>query len=596
MPMWQTHQGDGAELHSDSGGFDGLLQGKTMAFLQAETGPKAGGRIELSLDRMVLGRHPDCNIQLEVSAVSRQHAALSKDRGDWYVEDLNSRNGTYVNDAPVQGKAKLFDGDRIRICDVVLVFRAAPTTTSQTPSTTPMQQVTPDGSVFGAVFADDENSEAGGGTIMSRLDLSLRKTGSMFTTSPEVRLAALMEIMSSLGRALKLDDVLSSILTSLFKIFPQADRGFVVLRDPDGKLIPRWVKTRRESQEDSLRISRTIIRTVMESKEAILSADAASDQRFEMSQSITDFRIRSMMCAPLLNSDGEAIGALQIDTLDQRKKFQAEDLELLASTAGQAAIAIQNAQLHDTALKQAEVERDMQLAREVQRGFLPNKRPTIEGYEFFDYYQPADQVGGDYFDYLELGDGRVAVIVADVVGHGVAAALLMAKLSAEARYSLFQEKQPSKAVTLLNERLCALDIGRFITFILVIIDPQANTATMVNAGHMSPIVLRKKGGIEEPAEEIGGLPLGISDALPYEELTIQVEPGDMLTLYTDGINECIGPAGDFYTIERLREKIIANAASGAAAATGPILVDDVRTFLGRAPQPDDMCLVCVSRA
>ena len=226
---------------------------------------------------------------------------------------------------------------------------------------------------------------------MSKLDVSSSSRGGLHVSaSAEVKLAAMVEITQSLGRALALDEVLPQVLKSLFKIFVQADRGFIVLQTPDGKLIPRWVRLRREDANDTLRISRTIIRHVMESKEAILSADAASDERFEMSQSIADFRIRSMMCAPLLDNEGNAFGALQIDTLDQRQRFTKEDLELLVSTASQAAIAIQNAQLHEQALKQREMERDMQLASEVQHGFLPDQRPELPGYEFFDYYQPAD--------------------------------------------------------------------------------------------------------------------------------------------------------------------------------------------------------------
>src|SRR5690606_4744507 len=144
------------------------------------------------------------------------------------------------------------------------------------------------------------------------------------------------------------------------------------------------------------------------------------------SQSIADFRIRSMMCAPLIGADGRAFGALQIDTLDQRSRFSREDLEVLAGVAAQAALALEYAQHLDQALARKELERDLELARQVQRGFLPSAKPGVNGYVFYNYYQPAHHVGGDYFDYVQLPDGRLAIIVADVVGHGVAAALLMA--------------------------------------------------------------------------------------------------------------------------------------------------------------------------
>jgi serine phosphatase RsbU (regulator of sigma subunit) len=374
----------------------------------------------------------------------------------------------------------------------------------------------------------------------------------------------------------------------------QADRGFIVMLTPDDKLIPRWVRLRREDAADTLRISRTIIRHVIDTKEAILSADAASDERFEMSQSIADFRIRSMMCAPLLDSEGKAFGALQIDTLDQRQRFTKEDLELLVSTASQAALAIQQAQLHEQAIAQKEMERDMKLARDVQHGFLPDKKPELPGYEFFDFYQPTADVGGDYFDYIKLADGRQAVIVADVVGHGVAAALLTAKLSSETKFSLYSEASPAIAVTKLNERLCASNMQRFVTMIMVIIDPVKHTATIVNAGHMAPLVWRAADGtIEEPSEDTAGLPIGVTDALGYDQCEVDIRPGDTFTLYTDGINESIDASGAFYTIERLREQVKKYGAD--AKVVGPAIVEDGKLFLGKAPQVDDMCLVCFGR-
>src|SRR6478736_5357646 len=500
-----------------------------MYYIVANNGPQAGQKYELKGDKYVLGRHPDCQIVIEVGAVSRNHCQIVREGSDYKLEDLNSRNGTFLNEEPdkINGRRTLKSGDVIRVCEVSFTYgtetpqpksaSAAPVAGGLVvPPTAPIGPLL-DGAGLGAFISDDD-SKSGGSTIMSKLEVSSSSRGITVSASPEVKLAAMIEIMQSLGRALSLDEVLPQVLKSLFKIFVQADRGFIVMQTPDAKLVPRWVRLRREDSNDTLRISRTIIRHVMESKEAILSADAATDERFEMSQSIADFRIRSMMCAPLLDSEGRAFGALQIDTLDQRQRFTKEDLELLVSTASQAALAIQQAQLHEQAIAQKEMERDMKLAREVQHGFLPDKKPELPGYEFFDFYQPTADVGGDYFDYITLADGRQAVIVADVVGHGVAAALLTAKLSSEMKFSLFSEPSPAVAVTKLNERLCASNMQRFVTMIMVIIDPVKHTATIVNAGHMAPLVWRSADGtIDEPSEDIAGLPLGVTDALGYEQ-------------------------------------------------------------------------------
>lgn len=574
-----------------------------MYYLVANNGPQAGRKYELKGDKWVLGRHPDCQIVIEVGAVSRNHCQVIREGNDYKLEDLNSRNGTFLNEEidKVVGRRTLKLGDVMRVCEVSFTFASDAASgppglkaTAIAGSPLPTGAIAPmlDGAGLGAFISDDDG-KSGGSTIMSKLEVSSSTRGISVSASPEVKLAAMIEIMQSLGRALALDEVLPQVLKSLFKIFVQADRGFIVMQTPDGKLVPRWVRLRREDTNDTLRISRTIIRHVMETKEAILSADAASDERFEMSQSIADFRIRSMMCAPLLDSEGNAFGALQIDTLDQRQRFTKEDLELLVSTAAQAALAIQQAQLHEQAIAQKEIERDMKLAREVQHGFLPDRRPDLPNYEFFDHYEPTADVGGDYYDYITLTDGRVAVIVADVVGHGVAAALLTAKLSSETKFALFSEPTPAAAVTKLNEKLCASNMQRFVTMIMVIIDPARNVATIVNAGHMAPMVRRADGTIEEPSEDIAGLPLGVTDAMGYEQCEVEIRPGDTFTMYTDGINESIDASGAFYTIERLREQVQKLGAD--AKIVGPAIVEDGRQFLGKAPQVDDMCLVCFGR-
>lgn len=567
-----------------------------MSHLVAKIGPQQGRRYDLNVPKTIMGRHPDCQIVVEVGAVSRQHCAVSEDNGDFFLEDLKSRNGTFLNGEQVQVRRRLYDGDVIRVCEVEFTFHGRPRPATGQLGTQPATgSIDTPSSVFRAVMVDDE-ADGPSSTVMNRIDASSTggKTSSgTWSTSPEVKLTALMEIMQNLGKAVSLDDVLAKILNALFKIYLQADRGFVVLEEPGGRLVPRWTKARREEAADSIRISRTICKQVMDSEQAILSADAASDQRFELSQSIADFRIRSMMCAPLIDSDGRALGVLQIDTLDQRKRFQNDDLELLVSIAQQASVAIQNAQLAEQAMRQREVERDMQLAREVQRGFLPERKPEIAGYQFFDYYQPAEQVGGDYFDYISLPDGRLAVIVADVVGHGVAAALLMAKLSAEARFALYAEPQPAAAATRLNERLCGMQVQRFVTMVLLVIDPKNSTAQVVLAGHMPPIHRKPDGTISEPGEEVAGLPLGITDALGYEQLELKIGPGDVLALYTDGINEAADANGAMYSIDRLRAHL--RAKENDPAKIGQTIVDDVRRFLGKALQNDDMCLVCFGR-
>ena len=210
-------------------------------------------------DRMVLGRHPECDVVLDVGAVSRQHAVVLRLNGDYYVEDLKSRNGTYVNEELVHGRQKLQENDRLKVCDIVLVFHAAaPVAGRETIAEKPR----PDDSSR-ATFIDDAG-EKSSATIMSSLDVQAGTSGFQIALNPEVKLQALLEITRNLATVIDLNVVLSKVLDSLFKIFIQADRGFVVLKDPATEaLIPKAVRYRRGDDDDSIRIRRTIVHQVM---------------------------------------------------------------------------------------------------------------------------------------------------------------------------------------------------------------------------------------------------------------------------------------------------------------------------------------------
>jgi serine phosphatase RsbU (regulator of sigma subunit) len=332
----------------------------------------------------------------------------------------------------------------------------------------------------------------------------------------------------------------------------------------------------------------------MDSQEAILSADAANDSRFDTSQSIADLRIRSMICAPLVDSEGRSLGVIQVDTSDQRQRFQKEDLEVLASIASQAAIAVDNAQLHETAMRQHAIERDLELAHKVQRGLLPAEPPSLAGYTFFDFYEPANQVGGDYYDYVELPGKRLAVVLADVSGKGVSAALLMAKLSGEVRFFLASEPDPAVAMNRINTSFSRSGWqDRFVTFVLAVLDANKHEVTIVNAGHMAPFLRDARGAVEAIGEQEAGLPLGVEADFTYEAYTRSFEPGDFLALFTDGFSEAMNAANELYGLERLRAQLANEKAK--VAELGELILADVKRFVGGRPQSDDMCLACFGR-
>ena len=281
---------------------------------------------------------------------------------------------------------------------------------------------------------------------------------------PEAKLRAVLEISRYLSTALDLKDVLPKILECLFAVFPQADRGFILLQDPNtGQFAPRAVRKRREPDADTPAVSRNILNQVTSTGQAVLSADAGSDARFDPNQSIRRLHIQSIMCAPMLSSSGAVLGVIQLDTEDVRTPFREEDLEVLASATTQAAHAVELARLHQE-------RRDLEAATQIQKSFLPAVRPRLPQLRFFDYYSSARQIGGDYYDYIPLPGDRLAVALGDVSGKGVAAALLMARLSAAARFSLAAEperRRPCAASTPLTQ---GGGDDRFVTFMAAILD------------------------------------------------------------------------------------------------------------------------------
>jgi phosphoserine phosphatase RsbU/P len=559
-----------------------------MALLQVLHGPNPGEMIPLEGASATLGRHPACDIVLESASVSRQHARILNIDGDFYIEDLHSRNGTMLNGRPVAQRQLLAENDLLGVCDLSFTFHLSLPESTASLSATRRQPIAE------AVMVDDDRPPSAS-TIMSKVCVSSGATGLRLEVNTEAKLKALIEISQNLGRALGLAEVLPKLLDSLFAIFTQADRGFIVLRDPlTNKLVPKAIKHRRNDDAQTLRISRTIMRNVMTTKEAILSADAAADSRFDMSESIVDFHIRSMICAPLIAGEGEALGVIQLDALDQRNRFRQDDLEMLVSVACQAAFAVENAQLHETAMRDQALKRELAVAHEVQRGFLPSAAPRIPEYDFFEFYEPAHQLGGDYYDYVELPGGRLAVVVADVSGKGISASLLMAKLSAETRYCLASEPEPAQAIARLNRAFCdSVWEDRFVTMVLAVLDPRRHEVTIVNAGHLPPLWRHGLKSVEPVAQAETGLPLGVDRDVDYTPFLMPLAPGESLVLYTDGITEAMNAAEELYGSSRLLALLGSDV--DRVSQLGRRILDDVKRFVGARSQSDDMCLTCFGR-
>jgi sigma-B regulation protein RsbU (phosphoserine phosphatase) len=304
------------------------------------------------------------------------------------------------------------------------------------------------------------------------------------------------------------------------------------------------------------------------------------------------------MCAPLIGrSTGKTFGVLQLDTQDRFKKFVEQDLQLLTAVAGQAAVAMERARMHETLLARAHLEHDLKIAHKVQMSFLPKRPPQVAGYQFFTYYESAQEVGGDFYDFIPMPGGRLAVLIGDVAGKGVQAALLMAKVSADARFALLTEDGPAEAVYKLNELMQEADmVDRFVTLGLCLLDPKSHQVTTVNAGHMPPLVYRKAGGqFEEGMDrDLTGFPLGVADGVPYERATITLEPGDVVILFTDGVTEAKNKQEQEFQMEGLQTALTAGDEMTAKPMGERLVAAVKKHFLG-CKQHDDLTIVCFGR-
>lgn len=550
-----------------------------MAILQMLKGETPRQQFELTGPRTIIGRHPECDIVLELNAVSRQHAQILRDGDRYCVEDMGSRNGTFVNGKKVKGRITLKQHDRIKIGEILFTFHLQPT-----PSMLEEAQET--------------DEESGGSTILSTLDAS-SSSRLRLEVKPEAKLRAILEISKNLSQALVVDEVLPKILQSLFKIFPQADNGYVVLKDRQtGRVVPKAIQHRSGQSEETGIPSRTIVQQAMTTGQAIRSADAVSDDRFRASESIADFRIRSMLCAPLMGQEhSHALGVIQLDTQDVRNQFQEEDLEVLVSVASIAAMAVENAQLHEAAVRQQRLHQELEFARQVQIGFLPTEPPKMAGYRFYHYYEAAQEVGGDYFDYVWLPGGNLAIALGDVAGKGVPAALLMAKLSAVVEHAVLTESGAGAAAALTHldrELDQTVHEHHFITCVLGILDGRSHELTLANAGHPPPLLRRRSDGeVVHLAEQKSGLPLGVAPEIEYDETKTILEPGDMLVLYSDGVTEAKNDRGKLYELERLASAV--SSGPSEVDGLGPAVLDDVHRFVAGHGQSDDITLICFGR-
>ncbi|ADV61395.1 protein serine phosphatase with GAF(s) sensor(s) [Isosphaera pallida ATCC 43644] len=537
----------------------------------------------------VVGRNPESDLHLTANGVSRSHFQVRRVHDRYFLHDLHSRNKTLLNRQEIEPgiDCPLKDGDRIGVCDVELIFYERPPLNTQS----------------AVVLIDTEADNQ-----LQSLDATQHGGAVCSIVHPETKLKAVLEITRNLSSELKIDVVAPKVVDSLLKIFPQAERGFLVLIDPDDpkreRLVRKAFKYRQPpgrslsnslssttAEEPPMRLSRNVVNDVIANRKAVLLSDA--DRNLPTSESMVELKLRSIMCVPLITPSGEVLGIIQVDTTS-RDPFRPEDLEVLAAVASQAAITIETANLSARQIQNEVLTSQLNAAADVQRLFLPTKTPDLPGHRFYSFYQANYRIGGDFYDFIQLDQDVIAVALGDVAGKGIAAAMVMAKYSGENRFLISTQRDPARALGELNRSFCQAGIeGKFITLSVCLYHLKERTLKFSSAGHFPLLVRRYDGRVEELGGHLRGLPIGVDEEAEYYVLETVLEPGDVVILYSDGITDARNLQDEAYDSHKNRRLVRrVGELGGNARDVGVGLLQDVREFMSGQLPFDDMTLVC----
>jgi serine phosphatase RsbU (regulator of sigma subunit) len=408
----------------------------------------------------------------------------------------------------------------------------------------------------------------------------------------------LLEMFARLSEARDFDETLVQIVDNSVELCG-AERGFLVLLEPSGELRIRVARTRdKKPVQDKERFSTSVVRNVIERNEPKLATVQNESEARDLGQSVFDLRLRAVMCVPLSRTrdDGVSLkGALYVDSKAATREFSQRDLELFNAHSQQAAITLDKHRSHQESLEKARLEHSLELAKAVQSGLMPRTPKDIPGLDIHGFFRAAEKTSGDFFDFVKLKDGRLAVVVGDVSGHGVGPALITQSAQGVLRTGLRMSSDPAAAVTMLNEDLSdRIEPGTFLTLLMLAISADGRVE-MCNAGHHGPLLVRDGKVLTYDAH---GLALGFAADVEYTiDERFELRTGDVLLAFTDGLIEA-HPEEDRDKLlgeERVKELLIEQAARGADAETiTRVLAEAAVHFSGGKPE-DDVTLVVVRR-
>lgn len=538
--------------------------------------PAGGDSFERRLDEgtVIVGRSSRAGLPIADLLLSREHARFAWDGGGWWVEDLGSHNGTFLNGERLEARAGVREGD-------VLTLGGSRITISPGHRATGAERPLDSGhTIFrpAAELLDD------------------RRTGPVAVEGEELRrhverLRLLNEVHQALGRPITQAELFELILDRAFAhLRPQ--EGAIYMRAGDGSFA---CVTSRSTQGPGHApfYSTNLVREVAEKGLAALVLDVAADERFAGAASILGAGVRSLVAAPLLDPEG-SLGMIVLGSAARTRCFSPDDMELLVSLASAAALRIRNVALAEEAAERRRLASEMALARRIQEALFPDALPDVAGWELYALNRPSRVVSGDLYTAVLRGTpAELAFMVTDVAGKGVAASLLAASLEALCAGPIEAGFTPHDTFVRVSTRLYRrTPPEKYATAFLGTLDPIGGRLRYANAGHLPALLLGSDGSCRWL--ERTGLPLGLLPGATYPEAEVTLDHGDLVVLYTDGYTEAESPAGEEFGQQRLlaacaelRDRPLPEL---AAALDGTL-----ETFTAAAPLSDDRTLLLLRR-
>jgi phosphoserine phosphatase RsbU/P len=525
-------------------------------------------RFELADGVHVVGRTTENALALPDPAISRRHAELRVEGDRLVVRDLGSMNGTFVNGDQVKGERPLADGDQVRFGQVTLSVASQAKTGQAAPR--PLAVAFP-------------TSHFTLSTTMEEIRAQARQSRS------DRVLAVVSEAGAMLSRRMDSPELYEKVLDLLEKSITTS-RILILSRD-EGE--PRVVASRvsDSAPEEPLRLSRTMLADILEGGKSFLTADASADAQWESKGSIVSLGVRAAMGAPLFDND-RILGAIYVDCLKQGLSYELDDLRLLTLLANMVAVKLTNSRLEEEEETLEELRRELSLAARIQTNLLPKQLPSIPGYEIFGYQAACADVGGDLYDVRRTADGRLWVLLGDVSGHGVGAALLMANVMAGIQILTDSAKDPLDLVSRLEAYVLQhIELGKFLTLFAGLLDPVSGRLFYVNAGQNAPLLIGRDGRAELVNS---GLPVAILPGVQSRTMDeCRLDAGSLLFLASDGVTE-FNHGGVQYDEGRY-QAFLSGLGNSGAAETGQALLHDLEEWSEGAPAEDDVTLLLVRR-